>query len=33
VSDRLLLRDPTTHSFVELTTERAAAVREGRWPV
>jgi acyl-CoA synthetase (AMP-forming)/AMP-acid ligase II len=33
VSDRLLLRDPTARSFVELTAERAAAVREGRWPV
>jgi acyl-CoA synthetase (AMP-forming)/AMP-acid ligase II len=33
VNDRLLLRDPTARSFVELTAERAAAVREGRWPV
>jgi acyl-CoA synthetase (AMP-forming)/AMP-acid ligase II len=33
VVDRLLLRDPTARSFVELTAERAAAVRDGRWPL
>jgi fatty-acyl-CoA synthase len=33
VVDPLLLRDPTARTFVELTPERAAAVREGRWPV
>jgi acyl-CoA synthetase (AMP-forming)/AMP-acid ligase II len=33
VEDRLLLRDPKTRGYVELTPERAQAVREGRWPV
>lgn len=33
VNDPLLLRDPTARSFVELTAERAAAIRDGRWPV
>jgi acyl-CoA synthetase (AMP-forming)/AMP-acid ligase II len=33
VTDRLLLRDPTARTFVELTAERATAVRDGRWPV
>ncbi|HLT37482.1 MAG TPA: long-chain-acyl-CoA synthetase, partial [Enhygromyxa sp.] len=33
VGDPLLLRDPSEKSYVELTAERAAAVRAGEWPV
>jgi fatty-acyl-CoA synthase len=33
VADPLLVRDPTARSFVELTAERAAAIRAGRWPI
>lgn len=33
VADPLLVRDPTARSFVELTAERAAAIRAGRWVI